>query len=139
MKNLTVRLDEKVLAEARKVAALGGTTVAKVVREYLQNYAFANGDEIVEERMRRFRERASNAPGFAEPPPPYEDQAMLEKSAARPLTLEEMTTDTGAPPVPGHDAWFRRQVQRTLDNKKAGKLKYRDIREVAAEFGFNAR
>jgi hypothetical protein len=54
-------------------------------------------------------------------------------------TLEEMTTDTGAPPAPGHDAWFRKQVQQTLDKKKAGKLNYRDFHEVAARFGFNAR
>ena len=139
MKNLTLRIDEKVLAEARKVAALRGTTVAKAVREYLRNYALAKGDEVYEERMRRFRERASEAPGFAESPAPYEDRAMVEKIADRPPTLEEMTTDTGAPPVPGHDEWFRRQVQKTLDKKKAGKLKYRDLREVAAEFGFNAR
>lgn len=139
MKNLTLRIDQKVLAEARKVAALRGTTVAKVVREYLRNYALAKGDEIYEERMRRFRNRASEAPGFAESPAPYEDRAMLEKVADRPPTLEEMTTDTGAPPEPGHDEWFRRQVQRALDDKKAGKAKYEDFRKVAAEFGFNAR
>ncbi len=139
MKNLTLRLDEKVLAEARKVAALRGTTVAKVVREHLRTYALGNREEIYDERMRRLRDRGSVAPGFAEPPLSYEDQAILEKSAGRPPTLEEMTTDTGAPPVPGHDEWFRRQVQKTLDKKKAGKLNYRDLREVAAEFGFNAR
>ncbi|MBB5517369.1 hypothetical protein FHS62_000155 [Amphiplicatus metriothermophilus] len=64
---------------------------------------------------------------------------MVETAAARLPTLEEMTTDAGAPPEPGHDAWFRRQVQNALDKKKAGKLKYYDFREVAAEFGFNAR
>ncbi len=138
MKNLTLRLDEKVLAEARKVAALEGTTVAKVVREFLHTYALGKSDVIVEERMRRFRGQASNAPGFAEPPTPYEDQAVFERTADRPPTLEEMTTDTGAPPVPGHDAWFRRQVQLALDDKRAG-AKYEDFATVAAEFGFNAR
>lgn len=51
-------------------------------------------------------------------------------------TLEEMTVDAGAPPEPGHDEWFRRQVQRALDDKKSGKVKYTDFREVAAKFGF---
>lgn len=171
MKNLTLRIDEKVLAAARKRAAHEGTTVAKAVREFLRDYAAAhlpesaaakrargelvtlaeqstssppadwkwNHEEIYDERMKRLRDRHSDAPGFAEPPPPYEDQAMLERTANRPPTLEEMTTDTGAPPVPGHDEWFRRQVQKTLDKKKAGELNYRDLREVAAEFGFNAR
>ncbi|MFZ5617176.1 MAG: hypothetical protein ACOZAA_07645 [Pseudomonadota bacterium] len=171
MKNLTLRIDEKVLAAARKRAALEGTTVAKVVREFLRDYAAAhlpesaaaerargelvtlaeqstsrppadwkwNRDEIYEERMRRLRDRHSDAPGFAEPPPPYEDQAMLERTANRPPTLEEMTTDSGAPPVPGHDEWFRRQVQKALDDKKSGKATYFDFDEVAAEFGFNAR
>ncbi|SNT68295.1 hypothetical protein SAMN06297382_0796 [Amphiplicatus metriothermophilus] len=35
MKNLTLRIDEKVLAEARKRAALKGTTVARMVRGVL--------------------------------------------------------------------------------------------------------
>ncbi len=139
MKNLTLRLDEKVLAEARKVAALRGTTVAKVVRDYLRDYARANGDEVVEERLRRFRERAPNAPGFGEPPPPYEDQALLKRTADGPPTLEEMTTDTGAPPVPGHYSWFRREVQKALDDKQAGKADYWDFDKVAAVYGFNAR
>lgn len=171
MKNLTLRIDEAVLAEARKQAALRGTTVAKVVREFLRDYAIAhppesatakrtrrelvklaepstsglpsdrkwNREGIYEEPMRRPRERGSDAPGFAEPPPPHEDQAMLEKTADRPPTLEEMTTDTGAPPVPGHDAWVRRQVQRALDDKKSGNAKYEDFEKVAIEFGFNAR
>lgn len=168
MKNLTLRIDEKVLAAARKQAALQGTTVAKVVREFLRTYAAGhlpespaakrarrelielaehstsgvgdakwNREEIYAERMEKLMKR--HAPGFAEPPPPYEDQAMYERTADRPPTLEEMTTDTGAPPVPGHDEWFRRQVQKTLDKKKAGKLRYRDLRDVAADFGFNAR
>ncbi len=170
MKNLTLRIDEKVLAAARKRAALDGTTVAKAVREFLNNYAAAhlpespeakrarrelaelakkseadfgdwkwNREEIYEERMKRLLERPSNTPGFAEPPPPYEDQAMLERTADRAPTLEEMTTDTGVPPVPGHDEWFRRQVQLALDDEEAGKAEYEDFRKVAAEFGFNAR
>ena len=137
MKNLTLRIDEKVLAEARKVAALRGTTVAKLVREFLQELAAGKGETIVEERLRRFRERQSGAPGFAEPSPPYQDQAVLERD--QPPTPEEMTTDTGAPPAPGHDEWFRRQVQTTLDKKKAGKLRYTSLEAVAARFGFNAR
>jgi hypothetical protein len=51
-------------------------------------------------------------------------------------TLEAMITDTGAPPEPGHDEWVRRQVQRTLNDKKAGKLEYYDFGEIAEEFGF---
>jgi hypothetical protein len=139
MKNLTLRIDENVLAEARKRAALEGVTVAKAVREFLQQYAAAMGDHPVEGRLKRFRERPPAAPGFAEPTHPYEDQAVMEADANRPLTIEEMTIDTGAPPVPGHDEWFCRQVQKTLDKKKAGNLKYRSLEEVAARFGFNAR
>ncbi|MFN0023846.1 MAG: DUF6364 family protein [Parvularculaceae bacterium] len=39
MKNLTLRIDEKTLAEARKRAALKGTTVAKLVRDYVATIA----------------------------------------------------------------------------------------------------
>lgn len=49
--------------------------------------------------------------------------------------LDEMIMDSGAPPVPGHDAWVRRQVQRALDDKKSGKARYTDLRVVAAKFG----
>ncbi len=140
MKNLTLRIDEKVLAAARKEAALRGTTVAKIVREYLTAYAVAHLPGPASAKgARHSRRQAVDAPGFAEPSLSYEDQAALEETAARAPTFEEMTTDTGAPPVPGHDAWVRRQVQTTLDKKKAGALEYRDFDEVAARFGFNAR
>lgn len=140
MKNLTLRIDEKTLAAARKEAALRGTTVAKVVREYLTAYAVAHlPSSAAAKRTWPSPDQASGAPGFAEPNLSYDDQAALEVSAASPPTLEEMTTATGASPEPGHDAWVRRQVQRTLDKKKAGALQYRDFDEVAARFGFNAR
>ncbi len=141
MKNLTLRIDEKVLAAARKEAALRGTTVAKVVREYLTAYAVAHlpASAAAAKRARPSGEQAADAPGFAEPSHSYEDQAALPESAAHPPTLVEMTTVTGAPPVPGHDAWFRRQVQKALDDKKAGKSDYVDFDAVAAKFGFNAR
>jgi len=59
--------------------------------------------------------------------------------ATEEISIDELTGNTGAPPEPGHDAWFRKQVQETLARDKAGKLKYRDLDEVAAEFGFDAR
>lgn len=170
MKNLTLRIDEEVLAEARKAAALKGTTVAKLVREFLTALVEegkadraaaqearrglaelarrsrsglsedwkSDREAISGERVNRLLKGRMEARGFAEAPP-SEDMEMAETAAARLPTLEEMTTDTGAPPEPGHDEWFRRQVQKTLDEKKAGKMKYYDFREVAARFGFNAR
>lgn len=143
MKNLTLRIDETVLAEARKLAALRGTTVAKLVREYLAALVEeGEADKASAEQARRelvelARRSRAGSPGFAEPPP--QSIAMTETTAAGLPTLDEMTTDTGAPPVPGHDEWFRRQVRRALDDRKAGKADYRDFDEVAAEFGFNAR
>ena len=64
---------------------------------------------------------------------------MTQKLADTPPTLEEMTLEKGAPPVAGHDEWFRKQVLLALDDKKSGKVKYEDFDKVAAEFGFNAR
>jgi Arc/MetJ family transcription regulator len=52
MKNLTLRIDEKVLAEARKQAALKGTTVAKLVRDYIGRIAGAD-EEAPESRQAR--------------------------------------------------------------------------------------
>jgi hypothetical protein len=165
MKNLTLRIDEKTLAAARKVAALRGTTVAKLVREFLDRLvAESNGeereaqrkvrtelvdlakkssatpvdwkwnrDEIYEERLARFRAGS----GFAEAARGEELAAGAPRSADE--LFRELTTETGRPPDPGHDEWFRRQVQETLDKKKAGKLKYKSLADVAARFGFNAR
>lgn len=168
MKNLTLRIDEKVLSEARKRAALRGTTVARLVREFLavlvaegESAAAAeearrelvelakrsrsgpgdwkwNREEIYEERIARFLGENSGSRGFAEAAP-HEERDMKEKAAEIGPTLEQMTTDTGAPPEPGHDAWVRRQVQLALDDKKSGKAIYEDFEKVAAEFGFNAR
>lgn len=170
MKNLTLRIDEKVLAEARKLAALKGTTVAKMVRGFLTALVEEGGadaiaaekarrtlveltersrsarsvdwkwrrEAIYEERMGRLHKGRTEAPGFAEAPP-AENMEMVETAAARLPTLEEMTTDTDAPPVPGHDEWFRRQVRLALDDDKSGNADYKDFDEVAAEFGFNAR
>lgn len=168
MKNLTLRIDEKVLAEARKLAALEGTTVAKLVREFLTalveeqeadaaaeraRHALVepakrskadfsdrrrNREELYAERRPRFRRDEPRQGGFAEAAP-HENREMKETILANGPTLEEMTTDTGAPPVPGHDEWFRRQVRLALDDDKSGKADYKDFDEVAAEFGFNAR
>lgn len=169
MKNLTLRIDEMVLAEARKLAALKGTTVARLVREFLTEFATTYGpetaaakqarfdlaslaehsqtrrgdwksshEEIYEERIARFLGENSGSRGFAEAAP-HEERDMKEKAAEIGPTLEQMTTDTGAPPEPGHDAWVRRQVQLALDDKKSGKAIYEDFEKVAAEFGFNAR
>lgn len=55
------------------------------------------------------------------------------------LILEELTTDTGQPPVSGHDAWVRERIQKRLEKKQAGTATYRTLDEVAAEFGFDAR
>jgi hypothetical protein len=169
MKNLTLRIDEAVLAEARKQAALKGTTVAKLVREFLaavvaeseQDRTAAqtarcelvelsersksglgdwkwNRDEIYEERLARFLGENSGSRGFAEAAP-HEERDVKEMVAEQEPTLEQMTTDTGEPPAPGHDAWFRQQVQLALDDKKSGEAVYEDFEKVAAEFGFNAR
>lgn len=42
-------------------------------------------------------------------------------------------------PEPGHDRWFRDEVEATLAREKAGRLKYRSLDDVAEDFGFNAR
>lgn len=55
------------------------------------------------------------------------------------LTVEEMTCDTGQPPVDGHDAWVRGQIKTRLAKKDAGTATYHSLDEVAAEFGFDAR
>lgn len=54
------------------------------------------------------------------------------------IGIDELTTDTGKPPEPGHDAWFREKVRQTLSEAKAGKLTYRTLDEVAADYGFDA-
>ena len=53
--------------------------------------------------------------------------------------LEDMTSGVGEAPTPEHDAWVRRTVESRLAKKKAGNTLYRDLDEVAAEFGFHAR
>jgi Arc/MetJ family transcription regulator len=69
MKNLTLRIDEKVLAKARKRAALKGTTVAKIVRDYVASFA-SDGEEPAEARKARLElaemARASRADFGAE-------------------------------------------------------------------------
>lgn len=56
-----------------------------------------------------------------------------------PPDLDEITGNTGDAPEPDHDAWFRKQVQETLEKKKKGALTYRKLDDVAEKFGFNAR
>ena len=53
--------------------------------------------------------------------------------------LDELTGNTGEAPTPGHDAWFRGKVRESLDKKAAGKMSYRSLDEVAADYGLNAR
>ncbi len=171
MKNLTLRIDEKTLAAARKVAALRGTTVAKLVREFLEKLVAEDGapaeeseaqrkarmalvdlaerasarsvdwkwnrDEIYDERLSRLGGDAGAAPGFAEAPRGEDGGASA--SPAEDALFRALTTVTDDQPEPGHDEWFRRQVQKALDDKKAGKSQYEDFDKVAAKFGFNAR
>lgn len=167
MKNLTLRIDEKVLAAARKQAALRGTTVAKLVREFLEKLVAESGggeetnsqrearmalvelakraserpaidwkwnrDEIYEERLSRL----GATPGFGEAP--RGEGAESGAKAADDEIFRALTTVSDDPPEPGHDEWFRRQVQKALDDKKAGASQYEDFDKVAAKFGFNAR
>ena len=146
-----------------------GTTVAKLVREFLEKLVAEDGAPAEETEARRkarmalvelarktsatmgdwkgnrdeiYADRSSDlggdtgaASGFAESPRGEESSA----SAAGDALFRALTTVTDDPPEPGHDEWFRRQVQATLDKKKAGKMKYTSLAEVAARFGFNAR
>lgn len=171
MKNLTLRIDEKTLVAARKAAALRGTTVAKLVREFLEKYAAEadqvgreteaqrearmrlvdlaersrarssdwkwNRDDIYAERLSRFGHGGEEHAGFAEAP--RGDDSDNGASAADDEIFRALTTVTDDPPEPGHDEWFRRQVQKALNDKKAGKSQYEDFDTVAAKFGFNAR
>jgi hypothetical protein len=41
--------------------------------------------------------------------------------------------------TPEHDAWITKQIEATMAEKKAGKLTYRSLDDVMADFGFNAR
>jgi len=52
MKNLTLRIDENVLAEARRRAADEGTTVACAVREFLARFAGGDGETDDQRRAR---------------------------------------------------------------------------------------
>lgn len=42
MKNLTLRIDEKLLDQARRTAMEQGTSVNSLIREYLEQYVVAN-------------------------------------------------------------------------------------------------
>lgn len=96
-----------------------------------------NREELYEDRLARFEgaNLPESRPGFAEAAL-GEEARVKPRAAEGSPTLEEMTTVTGAPPAPGHDAWFRRQVQRALDDKKSGKAKYTDFHEIAAKLEF---
>jgi hypothetical protein len=54
MKNITLSVDERVLAAVRQVAALSGTTVNAMVREYLTN--LAEHEDRAAKARRRLRE-----------------------------------------------------------------------------------
>lgn len=53
--------------------------------------------------------------------------------------LEDIASGVGEAPAPEHDAWVRRTVESRLAKKKAGNTAYRNLDDVAAEFGFHAR
>ena len=53
-------------------------------------------------------------------------------------SIEEMTTAEGHVPSAGHDMWVREIVGRRLADKKAGKIAFRSLEEVVAEFGVGA-
>ena len=54
------------------------------------------------------------------------------------IDIDDLTRDMAKPPVAGHDAWFRKKVSTALEEAKAGKLTYRTLDEVAADYGFDA-
>lgn len=54
------------------------------------------------------------------------------------IDIDDLTSDSAKPPVPGHDAWFRKKVSATLKEAKAGKLTHRTLDEVATDYGFDA-
>lgn len=62
--NLTLSLDERLLAEARKVAAAMGKSLNQLIREYLEQLATRSPveDEIAE--LRQLSERGGNSRGW---------------------------------------------------------------------------
>ena len=41
--------------------------------------------------------------------------------------------------APEHDAWITAEIEATMAEKKTGKLTYRSLDQVMADFGFHAR
>lgn len=53
-------------------------------------------------------------------------------------SFEELTENFHMEKSPGYDAWFRQQVRLALKDKADG-ARYTDFRQVAAQFGYDAR
>ena len=135
MKNLTLRINEKTLAAARKAAALRETTVAKLVREFLEKLVAEDrdNDAMYSERFDSLRKSL----GFAEAA--RREEIGAGAGETNEAILGRSMTVIDDRPEPGHDEWFRQKVQATLDKKESGKMKYTSLAKVAARYGFNAR
>ena len=55
------------------------------------------------------------------------------------VPLGDLIGRTEGAPDPGHDAWFRKKVEASLQRSKSGKASDKTLDEVAEKFGFNAR
>ena len=49
--NVTLAIDERILAEARRIAALRGTSLNQLVRDYLHELVRSNDSEAVVARL----------------------------------------------------------------------------------------
>lgn len=56
-------------------------------------------------------------------------------SEAKDIPLEEIIGRPDDPPAAGHDEWFRKKVQETLDKKKRGEASYTPWEVVRKKFG----
>ena len=65
MKNVTMRIDEKVLAKARRIAAEQGKSVNFLIREYLDNYVETHDRQVKarKELAQLFRESTASSGG----------------------------------------------------------------------------
>jgi antitoxin component of RelBE/YafQ-DinJ toxin-antitoxin module len=61
MKNITLAVDENVLADARRYAAARGTTVNALVRSHLEQ--LARHEQRVKDAIRELREMSENSEG----------------------------------------------------------------------------
>ena len=70
---------------------------------------------------------------------PFQYIAGMTEIKTRMPSFDDLTGESASLPAPGHDEWFRDRVQKALKAKQEGKAHYKDLRAVAAKFGFNAR